>query len=154
MILVGKFLYLYQTHDNNLFLRIKQPSLIPRKEKISLSLGLQLANDQDSAIHDLSRRFVLSANGRDHRDIFHHRGMEVDFPPDQTCCAQPNFKAALRAEECSIAEHIIRLFERTNGDIVTPSGSCAHMFKQGFPELFQDDPGWLPPGSPRWPSPL
>jgi L-lactate dehydrogenase complex protein LldE len=41
-------------------------------------------------------------------------------------------------------EHTIRVFEKTTGDIVMPSGSCAHMIKHGYAELFQDDPHWLP----------
>ena len=77
-------------------------------------------------------------------DIFHRLGVDVDFPPDQTCCGQPSFNAGLRAEARPIAEHTILVFERTEGDIVTPSGSCAHMFKHGYPELFQEDPIWLP----------
>ena len=77
-------------------------------------------------------------------DIFRRLGVSVDFPVDQTCCGQPNFNAGLRAEARPIAEHTIRVFEKTSGDIVTPSGSCAHMFKHGYPELFQDDPIWLP----------
>jgi L-lactate dehydrogenase complex protein LldE len=77
-------------------------------------------------------------------DIFRRLGVGVDFPLDQTCCGQPNFNAGLRAEARPIAEHTIRVFEKTSGDIVTPSGSCAHMFKHGYPELFQDDPIWLP----------
>ena len=47
-------------------------------------------------------------------------------------------------EARAIAEHTIRVFERTDGDIVTPSGSCAHMFRHGYPELFQEDTAWLP----------
>ena len=77
-------------------------------------------------------------------DILRRLDVDVDFPVDQTCCGQPNFNAGLRAEARSIAEHTIRVFERTSGDIVTPSGSCAHMFKHGYPELFQEDPIWLP----------
>lgn len=77
-------------------------------------------------------------------EIFQRLGVNVDFPPDQTCCGQPNFNAGLRSEACPIAQHTIRVFERTNDDIVTPSGSCAHMFKEGYPELFRDDPIWLP----------
>lgn len=77
-------------------------------------------------------------------DIFRRLGIDVDFAPDQTCCGQPNFNAGLRAEARPIAEHTIRVFEKTTGDIVMPSGSCAHMFKHGYTELFQDDPVWLP----------
>lgn len=77
-------------------------------------------------------------------DILRRLGVNVEFAPDQTCCGQPNFNAGLRAEARSIAEHTLRVFEKTSGDIVTPSGSCAHMFRHGYPELFQDDDAWLP----------
>ena len=77
-------------------------------------------------------------------DIFHRLGIHVDFPRDQTCCGQPNFNAGLRNEARPIAEHTIKVFEKTDGDIVTPSGSCAHMLKHGYVELFADDPIWLP----------
>ncbi len=77
-------------------------------------------------------------------DILRRLHVNVEFAPDQTCCGQPNFNAGLRVEARAIAEHTIRVFENTSEDIVTPSGSCAHMFKHGYPELFQDDPTWLP----------
>ena len=77
-------------------------------------------------------------------DIFRRLGVTVDFAPDQTCCGQPNFNAGLRAEARAIAEHTIRVFEKTTGDIVMPSGSCAHMIKHNYPELFADDPHWRP----------
>jgi len=77
-------------------------------------------------------------------DIFHRLGIDVDFAPDQTCCGQPAFNAGLRTEARPIVEHTIQVFEKTTGDIVMPSGSCAHMFKHGYAELFQDDPVWLP----------
>jgi len=77
-------------------------------------------------------------------DILHRLGIDVEFAPDQTCCGQPNFNAGLRAEARPIAEHTIRVFERTTGDIVVPSGSCAHMMKHGYIEQFADDPKWLP----------
>ena len=77
-------------------------------------------------------------------DIFRRLGVTVDFAPDQTCCGQPNFNAGLRAEARAIAEHTIRVFEKTTGDIVMPSGSCAHMIKHNYPELFADDSHWLP----------
>jgi len=76
-------------------------------------------------------------------DIFRRLGVNVGFARDQTCCGQPNFNAGLRVEARAIAEHTIRVFENTKEDIVTPSGSCAHMFKHGYPELFQDNPTWL-----------
>lgn len=75
--------------------------------------------------------------------ILRRLGLSVDFPRDQTCCGQPPFNAGLRAEARPIAEHTMRVFESTTGDIVMPSGSCAHMLKHNYPELFAQDPRWL-----------
>ena len=77
-------------------------------------------------------------------NILRRLGIDVEFPRDQTCCGQPPFNAGLRAEARPIVEHTIRVFESTKGDIIIPSGSCAHMIKHGYPELFADDPNWLP----------
>lgn len=77
-------------------------------------------------------------------------GAEVDFPPGQTCCGQPTFNAGLRAEARRIAEHTIQVFERigspnaSSPDVVMPSGSCAHMIRHNYAELFAEDPVWLP----------
>ena len=76
--------------------------------------------------------------------ILRRLGLKVEFPLDQTCCGQPPFNAGLRTEARPIVEHTIRVFEKTEGEIVIPSGSCTHMIKHGYPELFQDDPVWLP----------
>lgn len=77
-------------------------------------------------------------------NILRRLGVTVDFPRDQTCCGQPPFNAGLRAEARPIVEHTIRVFEKTTGEIVIPSGSCAHMIKHGYPELFAEDSTWLP----------
>lgn len=76
--------------------------------------------------------------------ILRRIGLAVDFASDQTCCGQPPFNAGLWTEARPIVEHTIRVFEKTDGDIVVPSGSCAHMIKHGYPELFREDPVWLP----------
>jgi len=77
-------------------------------------------------------------------DILHRLGITVDFARDQTCCGQPTFNAGLRKDARAIAEHTIKVFENSTGDIVTPSGSCAHMFRHNYPELFEGDSIWLP----------
>ena len=77
-------------------------------------------------------------------DILQRLGISVEFAREQTCCGQPTFNAGLRTEARAIAEHTIKVFEKTSGDIVTPSGSCAHMFRHNYPELFADDAVWLP----------
>jgi len=86
-------------------------------------------------------------------EVLQRAGVTVDFPRDQTCCGQPPFNAGLRSEARRIAEHAIRVFEKsvesltTDGmppDVVMPSGSCAHMIRHNYTELFEDDPAWLP----------
>jgi len=76
-------------------------------------------------------------------DISSRLGVAVDFASDQTCCGQPQFNAGLRLDARQSAEHMIRVFEAAPGEIVSPSGSCVHMIRVNYPELFADDPGWL-----------
>jgi L-lactate dehydrogenase complex protein LldE len=71
--------------------------------------------------------------------ILQRCGVQVEFPREQTCCAQPMFNAGLREEARKIAEHTIDVFGRTEGDIVMPSGSCAHMIRHNYTELFRKD---------------
>jgi L-lactate dehydrogenase complex protein LldE len=77
-------------------------------------------------------------------DILRRLGIDVDFAREQTCCGQPQFNAGLRKDARAIAEHTINVFEKTKGDIVTPSGSCAHMFRHNYTELFEGDSIWHP----------
>jgi L-lactate dehydrogenase complex protein LldE len=41
-----------------------------------------------------------------------------------------------------MAEHTLRVFDGLPGDVVAPSGSCVHMIRHNYPELFADDPAW------------
>jgi L-lactate dehydrogenase complex protein LldE len=75
-------------------------------------------------------------------EVLRRLGVHVDFPREQTCCGQPTFNAGLRTEARKIAIHTIRTFERAPGDVVMPSGSCAHMIRHNYAELFADDPAW------------
>lgn len=77
-------------------------------------------------------------------EILHRLGIDVEFAPNQTCCGQPQFNAGLRKDARTIAEHTIRVFEKTTGEIVTPSGSCAHQFRHNYLELFEGDQDWYP----------
>ncbi len=70
-------------------------------------------------------------------------GVAVDFPEAQTCCGQPHFNSGYHEDARELARHTLRTFD--NGQtIVVPSGSCAAMIKLEYPELFHDDPVWLP----------
>lgn len=77
-------------------------------------------------------------------DVLNRAGASVEFARDQTCCGQPTFNAGLRADARKIAEHTIKAFEAAEGDVVVPSGSCAHMIRHNYAELFADDAAWLP----------
>src|SRR5262245_56652494 len=69
-------------------------------------------------------------------------GYQVDFPTDQTCCAQPAFNSGYRAEARTVARHFLKVFAKSE-QIVVPSGSCTSMITQHFAELFQKEPDTL-----------
>jgi L-lactate dehydrogenase complex protein LldE len=75
--------------------------------------------------------------------ILNRLGVNVDFPQAQTCCGQPQFNAGLRVDARQMAEHMINTFEEVQGEIVSPSGSCVHMVRHNYPELFADETTWL-----------
>ncbi|HET8678983.1 MAG TPA: (Fe-S)-binding protein [bacterium] len=71
--------------------------------------------------------------------VLERAGCRVAFPPAQTCCGQATFNDGFWDEARTLA----RRFLDTFGDaeqIVTPSGSCAAMVREWYPQLFRDDP--------------
>jgi L-lactate dehydrogenase complex protein LldE len=76
--------------------------------------------------------------------VLERAGMTVKFPLDQTCCGQPPYNAGMRYEARKMAVHTIQVLEKDPGPVVIPSGSCTAMLRHGYPELFADDPDWLP----------
>jgi len=66
-------------------------------------------------------------------------GCSVEVPTAQTCCGQPAYNAGDRPDARAIAENVLRAFEGFEY-VVAPSGSCAGMIKQHYPQLFADDP--------------
>lgn len=74
--------------------------------------------------------------------IFRKLDIAVDCPVDQTCCGQPAFNSGYHRQARVAARKFIRLFEDAQS-IVCPSGSCVHMVRHHYPELFRDDPAWL-----------
>jgi len=76
--------------------------------------------------------------------VLERAGMQITFPEAQTCCGQPPFNAGMRSEARKMAEHTIRVFEQSSAPVILPSGSCTAMLRHGYPELFADDPNWLP----------
>lgn len=62
-------------------------------------------------------------------------GVRVIYPKNQTCCGQPAFNSGYRDEALKVARSLMQCFPR-DLPIVVPSGSCAGMIKQHWPELF------------------
>lgn len=71
--------------------------------------------------------------------LLRHYGVDVSYPKEQTCCGKPPNSAGYRKEARKAAEHFISVFDGTD-PIVIPSGSCASMVKNHYPDLFKDDP--------------
>jgi L-lactate dehydrogenase complex protein LldE len=65
-------------------------------------------------------------------------GVEISYPPGQTCCGQPAYNAGYHKEARAAAEYFLSVF---SGDepILVPSGSCAAMIKHHYPGLFAGD---------------
>jgi len=69
-------------------------------------------------------------------------GCTVEVPRAQTCCGQPAYNSGDRADAKSIAMQVLEAFGGYEY-VVAPSGSCAGMLRQHYPELFADDPAHL-----------
>jgi L-lactate dehydrogenase complex protein LldE len=72
-------------------------------------------------------------------NIFDRLAIPLAYPKDQTCCGQPAYNSGYRREAAVAARHFIEVFENAH-TIVCPSGSCVHMVRHHYPELFPDDP--------------
>jgi L-lactate dehydrogenase complex protein LldE len=75
--------------------------------------------------------------------LLEEAGCTVEVPRAQTCCAQPAYNSGDRADAKAIALQVIDAFAGYEY-VVAPSGSCAGMIRQHYPELFVDDPVNLP----------
>ncbi len=71
--------------------------------------------------------------------VFERLGISYNYPTGQTCCGQPAFNSGYSRDAAVAARHFIDLFEDAEV-IVCPSGSCVHMVRHHYPELFADDP--------------
>ncbi len=69
-------------------------------------------------------------------------GVQVGFPEEQTCCGQPFFNSGYWTQARELAVKWLNVFGKTDGVIVSPSGSCVDMVRHHYPHLF-------PPGTPE-----
>ncbi len=70
--------------------------------------------------------------------VLRHLGVEVLFPPDQTCCGQPAWNAGYRDEAERMTRHTLDVFEGAD-HVVLPSGSCAAMMRSHYGEVLEGD---------------
>ena len=71
-------------------------------------------------------------------------GVDVHVPPDQTCCGQPAFNAGFAGEAAAMARATIDTLSQRDDPVVVPSGSCADMIVNHYPELLADDETYGP----------
>jgi L-lactate dehydrogenase complex protein LldE len=67
--------------------------------------------------------------------VLRNLGVAVDFPTAQTCCGQPAYNAGHRDAARDTARAFLRAFAGSDS-LVSISGSCAAMVRDGFPDLF------------------
>lgn len=66
-------------------------------------------------------------------------GCSVDFPIDQTCCGQMHFNTGYATDAVPLADRYTRIFAGYDA-VVAPSGSCAGMVRELYPELTAPSP--------------
>jgi L-lactate dehydrogenase complex protein LldE len=64
-------------------------------------------------------------------------GVELAFPPEQTCCGQPLFNNGFEDKTRPVALNLLRAFERSDAPVVGASGSCVSMIRHHYPGLFR-----------------
>ncbi len=70
--------------------------------------------------------------------LLRHFDVEAVFPRGQTCCGKPPDSGGYTYESQKAAEHFLSVFDGAD-PIVIPSGSCASMVKNHYPELFRNN---------------
>jgi len=66
--------------------------------------------------------------------VLRRLGVEVCFPPEQTCCGQPAFNTGYWDEARTLAKRYCDIFDGYEA-VVSPSGSCTAMVRNFYPEL-------------------
>ena len=65
-------------------------------------------------------------------------GVEVVFPPEQTCCGQPLYNNGFENKTRPVALTFMQAFRKSDAPIIGPSGSCVSMVKHHYPLLFRE----------------
>ncbi|MEL6841839.1 MAG: (Fe-S)-binding protein [Bacteroidota bacterium] len=70
--------------------------------------------------------------------LLRHLGMDVHYPPDQTCCGQPMANSGFEKEAIATAQHMVEQFADYDY-IVGPSGSCVYHMRHHYDILPQSE---------------
>jgi L-lactate dehydrogenase complex protein LldE len=79
---------------------------------------------------------VAPATGRSAVQLLEAAGCQVEFPAAQTCCGQPALNSGFPADARRLARHFVDVFDGYEA-IIAPSGSCAAMVRNQYPQLFE-----------------
>jgi L-lactate dehydrogenase complex protein LldE len=105
----------------------------PRRSRLgALRIALFIACFNDTLFPETGKAVVR---------LLERLGHEVVFPEEQTCCGQMHANSGYQLEAVPLARRFVRVFGEYDA-IVTPSGSCAAMVRDGYPrlaELAEDD---------------
>lgn len=128
------------------------PGIYPHKNK-DMPDSAQGSTKTDKANHEDSRPKAalyvsclinsLRPNiGFDCIKLIESVGFKAVVPPDQTCCGQPAYNGGHRSQAIEVAKHQISSLQNFD-KVIVPSGSCAGMMINHYPNLFADAPTWL-----------
>ena len=70
--------------------------------------------------------------------LLKHMGLDVTYPPHQTCCGQPMANAGFEQQAVPLAEKFERLFSGFDY-VVAPSVSCTAFVKLNYPRLLDHE---------------
>lgn len=70
-------------------------------------------------------------------ELIEREGVQVIYPPEQTCCGQPAFNSGFFRQAQSVAREQLRWFTRPL-PVVVPSGSCGAMLQRQYAQLFAE----------------
>jgi L-lactate dehydrogenase complex protein LldE len=77
---------------------------------------------------------LFPQTGRATVAVLERVGVEVDFPLEQTCCGQMHANSGYGHEALGLVRRFVRVFADAEA-VVTPSGSCAAMVREGYERL-------------------
>ncbi len=72
--------------------------------------------------------------------VLRREGHPCQLSRGATCCGQPAWNSGFTDEARKVARRTLKALAATTGPIVVPSGSCATMMHEYWPELFKGSP--------------